>query len=339
MSAAVMDRYAAHARRAEAAFDRWVPEYASDPWLAETCGPPRFTWDTGAVARGFNVPLRRSLSRCGIPCRAVLASVILECFGVDASPEHAGVALVVCELPRLAALLVEDIANGRTAAESSEGGLDLPLPVLVTAAYTARQFAASLVARHAPGLAPAARARLLRTVTRTIGLGGIGGVAGAHARETGVQPASDAQYVAFVRLFVAPAVFCLAGACALGFAGPAAGARDGAFDGPGALLQRVLEHAGAAYRLAVEYQRPGGPPLGREPRLPWPPPLREGDRAAAVARGVRMMRGERDAAEETLRALHRLGGTPGGLAPALAEFIALVVDGELAKAEGRPHAS
>jgi len=299
------------------AFEEWIPRRCDPAWLDFVSCPARFTWDVDAIQRGFIDPLYDCFDARPEHYRPSLTACLLETVGVE--PGCHSLVLVASELPYLATLIVQCLRNGRTVRESMPEQTTIPIPVLVTVAYTARQMAASLVIDHGTSLAGDARTWLAYRVGHALSQSGAGRAvdfAGAGGRLT-----QGTALLEYMRFFLTPLTFVLPVDCALA----AIGAQGQPFAQP---LREAAGCAGIAYRIAVALR----PTTRSFERYPVEPTLhclaadvRDGEFAGRL---VSLAVAQRRAAEEALRAV------PSDLASGFEHFLRHVVDKSLQEMTG-----
>lgn len=245
----------------DAALERWLPRHLDEAWVARTADPPRFGWDMAALDAGFSQPFHDYARRHGERLRPLLALRLIDALGGD-HRRHA-CALAALEIGHVAALVVNGMRNGRSLAEAAAEDIAVPLPVLVTVAYTARQLAPVLVFRHAEALDGAARAWLGGRFTRQLFFQGLGSVLDFWGAQNRTEHQTVAELVEHLHWHVAPMTFALAAdtaSAALGWAGQA----------PAEELARAAAELGVAYRLRQLARRlDGGQPERGEVEVRW----------------------------------------------------------------------
>jgi len=298
-------------------------------------GPARFDWDVEAIQQGFVDPLYELFDQKTERWRPTLAALLIEAGG--RAPERYPAMLAAVELQHLALLLLERLRNGRNIAESTAPETRLPLPVLVTVAYTAKQMASTLVIRHEGALATGTRSWLAYQVSRALYEASAGMAVDIQFAEKEASPRERWH----LRL-LAPLTFRLPVDCALAALDrhEASGAR---------MLREAASHASIAYRLAMDvlgrrarargepaqalhevpiHWSPLAPRPGETPSVAW----RRSVESGLVAEVLSHARRERQEAGEVLAT------ADGPLAATLRVFIEAVVDMRLAEAEEVCHA-
>jgi hypothetical protein len=313
---------------AERAFERFVPRTVDDPWLELVTGRALWEWDLETIQRGFTDPLYSLYDATPARLRPMLAAHLLAVAGLD--PEAWAAPLASLELLHLASIALNVIRNGRTVADATEPGATLPMPVMATMAYTARQMATYLPTRHLPERLPdEARLWLAHRFSHMLYENGIGGALEVHSTES-PEPPPDPIFHGYLKLKVAPLSFELPVDCAtaaLGIHGTP----------PARVLRDAAAAAGIAHRLAVNLiglaNRVSGRaprPLAPEPRvvclwasLPGEPSEQQWRTALSSGLAGRALR---LAESERARVDQLLGDAPAPLAGALAAFVAWAVD-------------
>jgi hypothetical protein len=177
--------------------------------------------------------------------------------------------LAALELGYLAGAMLTHVENGRTLSESTPAGLDLPLSVLTTVAFTASTYGMDLVTSHTPFLPPRDRVALMHALMESQVRAGIATAADNHqVARADTRPRGTAAFLAHVGLCAGDLVFGLPLECALA----ATGSGEAAFGGP---LRQGAHQIGRAYFLATELlmslrpQPTGGLDLPLESPLRW----------------------------------------------------------------------
>ena len=240
MSQQLCDRYRS---LADAALEHWMPRICTQEWLVTVSGPPRFPWDLETLQAGLLDPLYEFAAAKPERLRPVLTAAILESAGLD--PSQYSSLLAAVELQFLADMMVKDFYNAKTVTTATPTSARRPLSVTVTSAYTARQFAPTLAARHAPNLQPDDRSWLAYRFGRVLLLAGVGTTVSHLRWNREHQLMDDESYVEHLRSFVSPLTFeiCVDSAIA------SLGVRDRK---EFIALQRAASLIGVVYLAALE---------------------------------------------------------------------------------------
>lgn len=248
---------------AKRAFEAMIPRQCTAEWLDSVSGKAEFEWDVVAMQVGFLDPLYAQFDRSTDRLVSALAVSGLEAADRDAA--HYQAALAAAELQVLSVILIAPWRNGRDARSTVEDSRAMPLSVLATVAFTARQFAPCLVATHSDALDPRTRAWLVYRHAYAMVNGAISRAidVGSRALATGTDHGADLE--GSLRLFC-PVNLTLATDIIT--------AALGLLDSEEArLLEHAAHHLSVSYRLAAELVDP--PPQditpARELRLSgWP---------------------------------------------------------------------
>src|SRR5256885_7945380 len=121
--------------------------------------------------------------------RPALASRLIDTLGAKAGVEarQFECELVALELHYLASIMLDALHNGIDLAESQGREKTLAPPVLITLAYSLRQFAPTLVRRHSTSLPPAERQQLAWRFARLLHVQGIGHTLDLWGGQNGVE--------------------------------------------------------------------------------------------------------------------------------------------------------
>jgi len=223
------------------AFERFAPRACTAEWLETICGPPLWDWDLGIIQKGFTDGLYRFFDAYPARLRPVLTALLLQ--AADKDPTQHEASLASLELVHLATLIVNDFRNGRTVAEATSPVLPLPLPVLATVAYTARQLSCYLPIHYLQSLSLEARTWLSYRFSRALAAQGVGTALDIDGVESETHPDDDIFY-GWLKLVVAPLSFGLSVDCLV--------AALDAIDTPLAgTLGRAACSLGIAYRLSA----------------------------------------------------------------------------------------
>jgi hypothetical protein len=305
------------------AFERWIPRRCDHDWLRRLTGPSRFTWDIEAMQKGFVDPLYACYDENPERLRPALTARLLLAAGED--PMRHSVVLVASELPFLATLIVDFLKNGRNIGESMPGSSPIPMPVVVTVAFNARQMAPTLVSDHADTLSADARCWLAYRIG--LALSKSGAARAVDFYRSGRRFANEAELLQHLRLLVGPLSFNLPVDCALA----ALGAHEAPYS---SRLRQAATAAGVAYRIAVT-SRPASRagtcgPTSRGPTLHC---------LAGMTDDAEWSRRLRDlAAAQHREASDALAGVPTHLASAFSEFLDNFVGARLREMEDCAHA-
>ncbi len=159
-------------RLASRALDQHLPQGRDGAWLRQLVDEPRFGWDCEALERGFTQPLAEWAARHDARLRPVLAALLMQALGVRAD-DHAGVCAAL-ELHHLAAIMLDDLRNGRDLGSSTTEAVQTPLAVWVTIAYNVRQLVPVLAERRVTSLAAPQRQALVVALSRFLFAQGLG---------------------------------------------------------------------------------------------------------------------------------------------------------------------
>lgn len=270
------------------ALARHLPARRDDAWLARMVDPPRFGWDWGALEQGFFQPLQAWSTRHPARLRPVLAGLLIDALG-QSSAQHADL-LAILEIQFLAAIMLDDLRNGRDLGAATVSTVTVPLPTWVTIAYNARQLVPVMIARQHSSLSGASRRWLARRFSRFLLQQGLGSALDLWGSEQGLAHPSEDDFVDHLRLYI--------GTMSFGLACDVASATAGLDDGAAAGLRRAGIELGVALRLSALAQgsnRALGAGKGRtvEPLIRWqdgidparlqPLALRTHDRALNMA--------------------------------------------------------
>lgn len=220
---------------------RRLPAGRDPQWLEQMVDAPRFGWDWDALERGFFQPLHAWSQLHGERLRPVLAGLLIEALGHDAAP-HAGV-LATLEVEYLAAIMLDDLRNGRDLHASTTSAVSVPLPTWVTIAYNARQLVPVMIARQDSALAPASRAWLAQRFSQFLFQQGVASALDLWCSEQAWKHDSEDDFVAHLRLYIGTMSFGLA--CDV--ASAAAGLDEQRAEG----LRQAGVELGVALRLAA----------------------------------------------------------------------------------------
>jgi hypothetical protein len=313
---------------AERAFERLVPRTVDGPWLELVTAPAEWEWDLETIQRGFTDPLYGLYDTTPDRLRPTLAAHLLAAAGVD--PEAWAAPLVSLELLHLASIALNQIRNGRTVADATSADSTLPMPVIATMAYTARQLATYLPTRHLPELpSDEARLWLAYRFSHVLHENGVGGALEVHSTEA-PEPPPDPIFEGYLKLKVAPLSFQLPVDCATAALGIQASPQA-------RVLRDAAAAAGIAHRLAANLislanRIPGRAqqPIAPEPRVVclWaslPGELSEQRWRSALTSGL-AGRALRLAERARARVDELLGDSPPRFAEPLAAFVAWAVD-------------
>lgn len=254
------DSFSHWAARFAPRFERHLPRRTDEPWLARFVDRPRFGWDLQALDAGWSRPLYRfidaqPLAAAGQPLgadnrflRPALASVLISALpgaaGLD--PLAFDMEMSALELHATSATMLDGLANGRDLAASSGEEEELSPAVLITAAYCARQLAASMLWR--PGaIAADRRDGLAQRFSRVLVLQGIGHTLDIWGEEARLMHAGPDALADHLRWYVGPLDFelpCELAAAAAGLDAPAT-----------VLLVRAGGDLGVAWHCALALAR------------------------------------------------------------------------------------
>ena len=157
---------------ADDALTRHLPRQRNDAWLAQMVDPPRFGWDWESLERGFLGPLSQWADRHDARLRPALCAMLMQALGADPQ-QHQG-ELAALELHYLAAIMLDDLRNGRDLDSSRAAEVDIPLPVWVTIAYNVRQLAPVMASRLAPAGDDPRRVEAAQALARFLFAQGLG---------------------------------------------------------------------------------------------------------------------------------------------------------------------
>jgi hypothetical protein len=248
------------------AFEEWVPRRCSEAWLEKVSGAARYRWDVQALQEGFIDPLYRVFAARPERWRPALASALMHKSGLD--PMRHSSLLAALELGYLAGAMLTHVENGKTLGESTPAGMDLPLSVLTTAAFTASTYGMDLITSHTPLLTTRDRTGLMHALIRSQVRAGIATAADNHdVARADTRPRGAAAFLAHVGLAAGDLVFGLPLECAL--AATASG--DAAFS---VQLRDGAHLIGRAYFLSTELLMSLRPPPRGGLDLPLESPLR-----------------------------------------------------------------
>jgi hypothetical protein len=298
------------------AFESLIPRRCTAEWLDTLSGKAQFGWDVAAMQAGFVDPLYAEFDRTTDRLVPALAVCGLEAVDRDATRYQA--ALAAAELQVLSVSLMAPVRNGRDARSAVEGPQAMPLSMVATVAFTAQQFAPSLVATHSDSLAPRPRTWLVYRHARAAVNGGIGRAIDAGVASVENDPASVADLDGSLRL-LCPVNLTLA----TDIVTAALGLLDSE---ESRLMERGAHHLSVSYRLASEVVdlAAGEVTPARELRLSgWP--------AASIQRVVELAVRERDRAMRMVRELRP------GLALPLVRFEESVLADLIDEANGARH--
>lgn len=303
------------------AFARWVPRVATNEWLREVSGESRFVWDLDAMQAGFLNPLYEIFNKHPERWRPVLAAGLMQAADIDAALQDA--VLAALELQFLSSIMLTRFRNGRTAAEAQSAG-EIPLAVIATVSYTARQYAATLVIRHAASLSQDAKTWLACRFGRVTVQGAAGAAYNLFRWKTKKTLMDESAYLAYLRYFVSSASFVLSADCAIAAAAP--------ISRFAAQLQEASASAGIAYHLAAECETwRGDDGASLEPGHFLMGPNHAPDRCDAdpsdgsenIGRWLALAKVERDKAEQCTQ------GLPRSLRAVFLDFLESAVDAKL----------
>ncbi|UUZ48672.1 hypothetical protein LP420_39315 [Massilia sp. B-10] len=139
--------------------------------------------------------------------RPVLAKLADRRSGAQRRPPRAPIGRL--ELEYLAAIMLDDLRNGRDLSASTSSAVTVPLPTWVTIAYNARQLVPVMVARQ-PDLDPVPRAWLAQRFSQFLFQQGLGSVLDMWGNEQGLAHPSEADFLGHLRLYVGTLSFGLA---------------------------------------------------------------------------------------------------------------------------------
>ncbi|UUZ54257.1 hypothetical protein LP419_38765 [Massilia sp. H-1] len=159
--------------------------------------------------------------------------MLIEDLGHNAA-RHAPL-LGALELEYLAAIMLDDLRNGRDLSASTSSAVTVPLPTWVTIAYNARQLVPVMVARQ-PDLDPVPRAWLAQRFSQFLFQQGLGSVLDMWGNEQGLAHPSEADFLGHLRLYV--------GTLSFGLACDVASAVGGLDDDSAGVLRRAKHGAG-----------------------------------------------------------------------------------------------
>jgi len=303
------------------AFARWVPRVATNEWLREVSGESRFVWDLDAMQDGFLDPLYEIFDKHPERWRPILAAGLMQAADIDAASQDA--VLAALELQFLTSIMLTRFRNGRTAAEAQSAG-EIPFAVIATVSYTARQYAPTLVIRHAASLSPDAKTWLAYRFGRVTVQGAAGAAYNLFRWETKKTLMDESSYLAYLRYFVSSASFVLSADCAIAAAAP--------ISTFAAQLQEASACAGIAYHLAAECETwRGDDGASLEPGHFLMGPNHAPDRRDAgpfdgsenIGRWLALAKAERDKAEQCTQ------GLPRSLQAVFLDFLESAVDAKL----------
>ena len=228
---------------ADDALECWMPRTCTQEWLETVSGQTRFQWDLETLQAGFLDPLYEFAAARPERLRPILTAAILETAGLD--PSQYLSLLAAIELQFLADVMVKDFYNGKTVATATPISASRPLSVTATSAYTARQFAPTLAARHSPNLQTDDRSWLAYRFGRVLILAGVGATVGHLRWNRDHKLMNDESYVEHLRGFASPLTFEICVDCAIA----ALGVRERT---EFIALQRAASGVGVAYQAALE---------------------------------------------------------------------------------------
>ena len=155
---------------ADKLFEANMARRYSDEWMEQVVGAIGFGWDDDAIQHGYLDPLYEYFDLHTQRWGPVFASLLIESQGYD--PASAGYCLTALEIYHLSSLMLNPEVNRRKQARDGNAK-PLPLPVLVTLAYTARQYAPVLADLQKDILTNDNRAWLVYRFSRALSLQGI----------------------------------------------------------------------------------------------------------------------------------------------------------------------
>ncbi|MDB5754996.1 MAG: hypothetical protein JWR56_1424 [Massilia sp.] len=223
------------------ALARHLPISRDDAWLARMVDQPRFGWDWDALEQGFFQPLHDWSTRHPARLRPVLAGLLIDALG-QSSAQHAGL-LAVLEIQFLAAIMLDDLRNGRDLRTATASAVPLPLPSWLTISYNARQLVPLMIMRQDCGLAESSRSWLAQRYSRLLFQQGLGSALDMWGSEQGLAHSSEEEFIDHLRLYI--------GTVGFGLACDVASAAAGLADGAATVLRRAGIELGVALRLSA----------------------------------------------------------------------------------------
>jgi hypothetical protein len=309
---------------ASRAFEQWVPRRCDEAWLEKVSGAARYRWDVQALQAGFIDPLYRVFAARPERWRPALACALMRASGLD--PMRHSSLLAALELCYLAGAMLTHVGNGRTLGESTPAGLDLPLSVLTTVAFTASTYGMDLVTSHTPELSAHDRVRLMHALMQSQVRAGIATAADNHQTVHGeTRPPGDEAFLAHLGLCAGDLVFGLPLECALA----ATSSADAPFGGP---LREGAHLMGRGYYLATELLMSLRPQARSGLDLPLESPLRWRFADALGGEGLSSVERALDAGRDALQRIRH------PLADALLTFTGALCKLRLAEIRRELHA-
>jgi len=255
-------------------FERCVPRRIDAAWLERFVDRPRYGWDLDGLEAGFTQPLYRFIEGRPLPSpgeplaadsrflRPALACALIAALpgGEALDPLAFEVELTALELHATASTMLDHLDNGRDLAASRGAEREIPLPVLITVAYSARQLAASLLWDHG-ALPPDRRRQLAQRFSRLLMLQGVGHTLDLWGGEARLRHASAEDLAEHLRWYVAPLDFELACEVAAAAVGLGAEHTD--------LFVRAGGDIGLAWHCAIAAARVDGDLAASAPPLRW----------------------------------------------------------------------
>ena len=190
------------------ALQHHLPVSRDDAWLEKFVDTPRFGWDWGALELGFFKPFHLWSTQHPARLRPVFAGLLIDVLG-EKSEQHTDL-LCALEIQFLAAIMLDDVPNGRDISTATSDTVTIPLPTWVTISYNARQLVPVMLMRQRSSLPAASRAKLAQCFTRFRFQQGLGSSLDLWGSEQTMTHLSEDEFITHLRLYIGNLSFGLA---------------------------------------------------------------------------------------------------------------------------------
>jgi hypothetical protein len=121
--------------------EKYIPRQTTSEWMTKVSNEAKFGWDINGIQKGFADVLWDYLDRYQARLRPIFLIQLIEAFNLDI--DQYSTALISLEMLYIAAMMVDGLDNELSVSLLPQNS-QYPIPVLLTAAYSARQFAPAI---------------------------------------------------------------------------------------------------------------------------------------------------------------------------------------------------